>query len=306
LIVLAGSFYPAHEVCAGPPNDAVFVGSETCANCHEDVVTAFDGTGHGLLLGNVERYQDRLCESCHGPGSAHVESGDTTMIFSSADAYPADGKALCLNCHSDGMLSGWQFSSHHSEGVSCSSCHSIHTPAGHMLKQDTPELCYTCHSDVRASFYLPSHHPVEEGKMDCTACHSIHGSENKYVMGQDKRELCFTCHADKEGPFLYEHAPVNEECTICHTPHGSIPDNLLVEAEPTLCLDCHSMHFHAAIPGIESDGFIAPQVPGREMSSTEDGFKLGMLTKCTQCHTQIHGSDLPSQSISGSGKALTR
>jgi hypothetical protein len=34
--------------------------------------------------------------------------------------------------------------------------------------------------------------------------------------------------------------------------------------------------------------------------------KKAMLTKCTQCHSEIHGSDLSSQSITGGGKALTR
>jgi len=29
-------------------------------------------------------------------------------------------------------------------------------------------------------------------------------------------------------------------------------------------------------------------------------------TKCTQCHAQVHGSDLPSQTVPGQGRALTR
>jgi hypothetical protein len=36
------------------------------------------------------------------------------------------------------------------------------------------------------------------------------------------------------------------------------------------------------------------------------GFQMAYTTKCTQCHSQVHGSDLPSQSVSGSGKVLTR
>jgi len=306
LIMLAGSIMWPLSATAGPPPDAVFVGSEMCASCHDEVAESFGTTAHGLLLGNVEKYRDRLCESCHGPGSAHVEDQDPELIYAAAGADASKQQSLCLDCHSGRDFSDWQFSSHHSEDVSCSSCHSVHTAAGQVLKQETPDLCYGCHSDVRASFYLPSHHPVEEGKMNCETCHSIHGSDNEFVMGHDKRELCFTCHAEKEGPFMYEHDPVNEECSVCHTPHGSIADNLLVQAEPTLCLNCHSMHFHATISGIEADEFESPQVPGRYLSSTEDGFKVGMLTKCTQCHTQVHGSDLPAQSISSGGGGFTR
>ena len=34
--------------------------------------------------------------------------------------------------------------------------------------------------------------------------------------------------------------------------------------------------------------------------------KVAWTTKCSQCHHQIHGSDLPSQSVPSHGKALTR
>ncbi len=76
--------------------------------------------------------------------------------------------------------------------------------------------------DVRADFYMPSHHPVVEGKLDCQSYHNIHGTENEFVMGEDSRELCFTCHADKEGLFLFEHEPVNEDCKMCHVPHDPL------------------------------------------------------------------------------------
>ena len=36
------------------------------------------------------------------------------------------------------------------------------------------------------------------------------------------------------------------------------------------------------------------------------GFRQAFTTKCTQCHTQVHGSDLPSQTVPGLGGGLTR
>ena len=104
---------------------------------------------------------------------------------------------------------------------------------------------------------------------------------------------------------MYEHAPVNEDCMGCHTPHGSVADNLLIQAEPGLCLNCHAMHFHATVEGVEGE-FTPPLAPDRTSISTSDAWKRGMLTKCTQCHTEIHGTDMPSQSISTGGTALTR
>jgi DmsE family decaheme c-type cytochrome len=152
---------------------------------------------------------------------------------------------------------------------------------------------------------MPSHHPVREGKMSCLDCHNPHGGRVGLAQDDSGRELCFSCHPEKEGPFIYEHAPVSEDCMTCHTPHGSVADNLLIQTEPTLCLNCHAMHFHASVEGWDGN-FGVPMAPERAGFSTPDGWKKGMLTKCTQCHTEIHGSDLPSQSISTSGTGLTR
>ena len=109
----------------------------------------------------------------------------------------------------------------------------------------------------------------------------------------------------KKGPFVYEHAPANEDCSICHSPHGTVADNLLTQTEPALCLNCHPMHFHASIEGMDG-AFTVPLNSARDGISSPDGWKKGMLTKCTQCHTMIHGTDLPSQSTTTSGNSLTR
>ncbi len=306
-LILAALWLIPADVSAGPPPNAEYIGSEACGSCHDDVMEGFSETTHGLLLSKVKKYEDKLCESCHGPGSAHAEQQDPDLIINPAKTSGMDDKPLCLDCHSDSKFADWQFSAHGAENVNCSTCHTVHSKAGQMLKTPTPDLCYGCHTDVRAEFYMPSHHPVTEGKLDCESCHNIHGTENKFAMGDDSRELCFTCHPDKEGPFMFEHEPVNEDCRMCHSPHGTVADNLLVQSEPTLCLNCHAMHFHTQLPGQDiPDEEPVPTDPNRFITSTPDGFKIGMLTKCTQCHSEIHGSDLPSQSISGSGRALTR
>ena len=42
---LIGLVIIPNTTTAGPPRDAEFVGSETCAGCHEDVAEAFPQTG---------------------------------------------------------------------------------------------------------------------------------------------------------------------------------------------------------------------------------------------------------------------
>jgi DmsE family decaheme c-type cytochrome len=152
---------------------------------------------------------------------------------------------------------------------------------------------------------MPSRHPIGEGKLMCGDCHGLHGGPGRLTQDNTGRELCFSCHAEKEGPFVFEHAPVMEDCTICHVPHGSVANNLLKQNEPALCLSCHAMHFHTTNYSVDGD-FSTPQAPERAGTSSPDSWKSGMLTKCTQCHSEIHGSDLPSQASTTGGNALTR
>jgi len=281
-----------------------YVSEDLCADCHEDISEAFHNTTHGIYLSG-EAGSSTNCQSCHGPGGTHAESGDAADIINPAQVGLVADEATCLECHKGHDFEGWAMSSHRSGDVRCASCHQIHVDYGAADKMRPSDKCLGCHTDVKAAGFMPSHHPVAEGKMECTDCHDPHGGVDDFVHEGSVREKCFKCHAGVEGPFVYEHAPVAEDCMICHTPHGSVANNLLKVSEPALCLNCHSMHFHAGLESVDGS-FETPQAPERGGFSTPDGWKQVMLTKCTQCHTEIHGTDLPSQSISGQGKALTR
>jgi DmsE family decaheme c-type cytochrome len=298
LFVLAGFW-----LTAGPAW-AQGVSKDVCADCH-DLVEAFDKTPHGIYFADDVRLSEAACRSCHGPATEHIEEGDPAKIINPANDDQFSAASLCLNCHQDQTFDDWEFSEHHAADVSCASCHVVHEAGYASLKKQGPELCYDCHSDVRAAAYMPSRHPIAEGKIGCTDCHNVHGGSTPFAHDGTGRELCFTCHAEVEGPFVYEHAPVEEDCMICHAPHGAVADKLLKQSEPALCLNCHAMHFHATIEGLDGD-FVPPADSNLLVQSTPDGWRRGMLTKCTQCHSSVHGSDLPAQAISTGGNALTR
>jgi DmsE family decaheme c-type cytochrome len=305
----------APEVAPG----AVYVGSETCLDCHEDLgndkhnihmsIAEFEVTG-GYRTG---------CESCHGPGSAHVDGdGDTELIlkFGEEGIEPEEVSGVCTTCHRTGEHMNWAGSMHAEYDVACTQCHKVHGNSNKTLlaKKRELDLCSTCHQDINAQMYLMSHHPVKEGRMNCSDCHNPHGSSSlaEGMLRTDERltDLCLPCHTRYQGPFVYELDPVVEDCTICHNPHGTVANNLLQQQEPFICLQCHEAHFHAArasnnvnAHGIPGGG--SPYDNGKKIPATNYGFQQSFMTKCTQCHPQVHGSDLTSQTVT-SGHGLTR
>ncbi len=302
LPLAAGAAPPQSPAHAG---NARYVGDEACAACHSEVADSLAMTAHGDIRDFQAPWGQTGCEACHGPGSVHVETNDPADILNPATGDVVTTAQTCLSCHRNDHLDGFEMSSHALGNVTCTDCHEVHgKPSRDLLKTSEAMLCAGCHEDVQNRTALPSHHPIREGKMGCADCHDPHreGMQTD-LAGERNNDLCFKCHSSHQGPYIFEHAPVVEDCAICHDPHGTVANNLLVENEPFLCLQCHQAHFHATLQGIEGE---FTSIEGYTGESHRDSAKRSMLTKCTQCHSAVHGSDLPSQSISGQGRALTR
>jgi DmsE family decaheme c-type cytochrome len=295
---------------------AVPVGQTACLECHADAAKQMANGVHARLAEFEYMGGTQGCEACHGGGSLHVEASGDGKILKFGELLPEESAAICAKCHTSGKLMDWTHSEHALADVGCGDCHTIHGGGKYALKQQDPELCYGCHQEQMAKANFPSHHPIKEGKMGCSSCHNPHGELQTEELARD---LCLGCHARYQGPFVFEHAPVEEDCTICHDPHGSVADNLLVQNEPFLCLQCHESHFHTmrigaspaatplnllAIDGNQLQGTIPSDgttvvatgagIPFTNSHGTE-GWKMAFGTKCTVCHSVVHGSDLPSQ-----------
>ncbi len=156
---------------------ADFVGAEACALCHQPEVKGFGDNPHAKLALEHDG-KGVTCESCHGPGKAHVESGGVASdIFQFTKATPKQVEQKCMACHI-GDHPNFERTAHGEALVSCTSCHSSHkfVPQTEMLKAKQPALCYQCHTDVKAAFMQPFHHRVPEGLLKCTDCHDPHGT----------------------------------------------------------------------------------------------------------------------------------
>jgi predicted CXXCH cytochrome family protein len=288
--------------------DDDYVGSETCKACHEAQFNKVAKTKHGKLV-ELAAWKGKVtgCESCHGPGKQHVEGGgDKTKIKVFTAMNSKAVSETCLACHA-GKETHNEFrrGEHWRNNIGCTDCHSAHggeydhertgsmvlvAPESiqkpgqaddKMLKQSEPQLCMSCHNETKANFQKPFHHKVLEGTMRCSDCHNPHGGfetkQTKLAVGADS--ACIRCHANKQGPFVYEHAPLKlEGCTVCHIPHGSSNPKMLKRATVRqLCIECHTgiteqLTEDAAVPSFHNQAGVKYQ-------------------QCTVCHSAIHGSN---------------
>lgn len=207
---------------------ATFVGTETCATCHEKQHEEFKLSTHSRIAveGETEGVAQG-CEMCHGPGSIHAENGGGrgTMIN------PRKTPEICFTCHMDKKME-FKLPYRHPvlEGhMSCADCHNLHgvdaRPWTATSMDDANEVCFKCHKDKRGPFTW-EHQALRDG---CTSCHKVHGSITDKMLVARDANLCLRCHVQTNFPKLgsdYSHATYLPRGTCwsagCHTAvHGS-------------------------------------------------------------------------------------
>jgi len=211
------------------------------------------------------------------------EEGRYSYVISYTKAKPEQIAAACLRCHADTMTaSHWKRTAHAHAGVSCTTCHQIHvadrlgkdrsgTPGPKtdaievhtdvnerpqaavfpnapepkaLLKRDEPTLCGQCHRKELGEFRQNFHHPVPEGRLVCSDCHSVHPNNDGRKLVRTAKQNCITCHQNVAGPFVFEHDPTSdltgEGCMECHRAHGSSNPKILNSFSRGLCVKCHT------------------------------------------------------------------
>ncbi len=141
-----------------------YVGSEQCGKCHPFIEQEWLHSAHKTVA----------CENCHGPASAHVESG-VPIPANTADN-------LCLTCHARLAAKPEIFPQvepeEHSQGLPCLQCHNpMHPdmsrppPMPHALFEKAD--CLTCHGSPGFRSVPPDHE--QRAGESCPQCHKQGG-----------------------------------------------------------------------------------------------------------------------------------
>ena len=245
LLVLmgAGAAVAVLNSCSTTPAEVVvpleipgahYVGNKACLDCHKEIAREFPASPHARIhFEKAAMAGETGCESCHGPGSKHIETGGNAAFIIN----PGTDPTSCFQCHVD-VQAEFNLPQHHPviEGhMNCAQCHDPHggdifKPKGGLAMARQNESCAQCHRDQTRPFVF-EHEALREG---CATCHNPHGSINQKMLLESDANLCLRCHAQVQtaGGFLIgntDHTAFLQTGTCwtagCHTAiHGSNVD----------------------------------------------------------------------------------
>ncbi len=178
--------------------------SASCNKCHTTngaTNGAADTTAGYFKVGTDSKplYQDVQCESCHGAGSVHALSPDSTQPLPDI-AVDTGLNTGCGTCHSGGhdpFVEEWRSSTHgapnsHATSASCLGCHNGNVA----LARIQPSVNFTNRNSSTAPAV----------GVTCEVCHDPHGSPNPAQLTRPLNtldtltNLCMSCHYRRSQP----------------------------------------------------------------------------------------------------------
>ncbi len=171
------------------------------------------------------------CETCHGPGEAHLNarlkklevSGEVDRtIFDPSKAPPRLGENVCMGCHQWGDARTLQSGKTYFD----------FRPGAYLY--DTLAILKAPPEPAANESVLLEHHfgmqmsrcfQASEGKLSCFSCHEVHRPPKPSAKSAYYRGKCLSCHTDQScGVPLAERQarqPAND-CAACHMPRRDL------------------------------------------------------------------------------------
>jgi hypothetical protein len=256
-----------------------------CLNCH---VTAFGQPG-GFAAGTDKDLLMVGCESCHGPGSHHIDAAKRFVLANPGEEaaiekemretvtkMPSD--AVCSGCHvtqSHGVHPRYDGQKIQASAVALSpqSCPAMVVPTHSNSFPSVPQGRYTvktcgaCHYDEYKRWRVEKHSDLSSKlpakyttDQSCASCHRIGEPTTQFAnaanAGNDPHHkaigvACEACH----GPAL-EHVRFNRQFISGPPLTSSLEQrsrNLLRQAKPrAACVLCHADQGHKQHPTFEN------------------------------------------------------
>ena len=193
--------------------------NEGCITCHAGRVEPIDGSFHRLKF-----HEQKIgCESCHGPGSLHVEFRKQDVVSNEPDftiVHPGRlsrtlNEAICARCHMRGpatvLVRGRKLDDFR-PGLPLTDFRVDY------LRDSGAAMKVTGHFE---QMYL-SRCYTQSTNLTCTTCHNPHDKPSRKKQTAYYRSRCIACHETDDGCKLPEpkrlaQSPQND-CVSCHMP----------------------------------------------------------------------------------------
>ena len=268
--------------------------NKACLGCHGQANKLLDVGGQRVLLTidgakfdqSAHGVEQLACTDCHANISEypHPEVSKGGLREFNYAMYE-NTRTACQVCHGEvatkamtGVHQQTLAAGNHNAAM-CADCHNPHYAAGAADRQEVPDVCARCHSQI-ALIYKSSVHGealLAEANPDvpnCIVCHGNHDIKDPRTVEfrNSIPLLCARCHTNKEimdkygisTNVLNSYVADYHGTTVTIFEHTS-PD---LPTNKPVCTDCHGIH----------------EISKVDDPATGIGLKQNLLVKCQRCH----------------------